>query len=179
MRLLSVRFGNVLGTQGSVVPRFEAQIEAGGPLEVTHAEMERFFMSVEDAVALIFNVVALDDPQAGRVGAYFMDMGQPVSVLELGKRLIDESRRTIAIEFTGLRPGEKLKEQLYDEYESVLPTKAPGVFRVAPIATGAYVTSADVAHLETIARTMESALVRQRVFAHLDDRLGRRSQAVG
>jgi len=175
-RLRSVRFGNVFGSQGSVLPRFEAQIEAGGPLEVTHPGMERFFMSPREAVGLILTVAALDEPGAC---AYFMEMGEAVSIVELGRDLIRRSGKAIDIEITGLRPGEKLKEQLADEYETIAPTAIENVFRVSPIAHDAYVTSADVAHLETVARTMDNAIVRQRVFAHLDERLGRREPAAG
>lgn len=178
MRLKSVRFGNVLGSQGSVLPRFEAQIEAGGPIEVTHADMQRFFMSPNEAVGLILSVAALDDRDGG-AGSYFMEMGEPVSILGLGRELIRRSGRDVGVKFTGLRSGEKLGEQLTDEYEATTPSALPGVFRVTPLADDAYVTSADVAHLETVARTMDNAVVRQRVFAHLDDRLGRNERAVG
>jgi O-antigen biosynthesis protein WbqV len=174
-RLKSVRFGNVLGSQGSVLPRFEAQIEAGGPLEVTHPDMERFFMSAQEAVGLILSVTALE----GETGAYFMEMGAPVSIMEIGRDLIRNSGKEIAVEITGLRQGEKLKEQLADDYETIAPTPLPGVFRVAPQAADAYVTSADVAHLESVARAMDNAIVRQRVFAHLDDRLHRQERAAG
>ncbi len=177
MRLKSVRFGNVLGSQGSVLPRFQAQIDAGGPLEVTHPEMERYFMSSHEAVGLILSVAALKDADAD-CGAYFMEMGAPVPILEIAKRLIQLSGRDIDIVFTGLRPGEKLREQLTDEYETCAPSPLPGVFRIAPKAE-AYLTSADVAHLETIARTMGSAAVRQRVFAQLDLYLSREDRAVG
>lgn len=175
MRTKAVRFGNVLGSQGSVLPRFAAQIDTGGPLEVTHPDMERFFMSSAEAVGLILSVTALDEAS----GAYFMEMGEPVSILELGRDLIAHSGKTIDIEFTGLRPGEKLREQLIDDHENAAPSSLPGVFRVAPKAADAYVTSADVAHLETVARTMENAIVRQRVFAHLDERLGRWGREAG
>lgn len=175
-RLRSVRFGNVVGSQGSVLPRFEAQIEAGGPLEVTHPEMERFFMSPREAVGLILSVAALDERGAG---AYFMEMGDAVSIMQLGRDLIRASGKPIDVEITGLRPGEKLKEQLADEYEAIMPTAIENVFRVTPLADDAYVTSADVAHIESMARTMDNAIVRQRVFAYLDERLGRREPAVG
>jgi O-antigen biosynthesis protein WbqV len=175
MRMKSVRFGNVLGSQGSVLPRFEAQIEAGGPLEVTHPDMERFFMSSEEAVGLILSVTALEN----EAGAYFMEMGEPVSILDLGRDLIARSGKAIGIEFTGLRPGEKLREQLIDDHEVAAPSALANVFRVVPKAADAYMTSADVAHLETVARTMENAIVRQRVFAHLDERLHREERAAG
>lgn len=175
MKMTSVRFGNVLGSQGSVMPRFAAQIDAGGPLEVTHPDMERYFMSSAEAVGLILSVTALESAQ----GAYFMDMGAPVSILELGRGLIAGSGKDIDIEFTGLRPGEKLSEQLTDEYDRIAPSSLPNVFRITPTSLDAFLTSADVAHLETVARTMGNAIVRQRVFAHLDERLGRKERAAG
>lgn len=175
MKMKSVRFGNVLGSQGSVLPRFAAQIEAGGPLEVTHPDMERYFMSSGEAVGLILSVAALEDQQGG----YFMEMGEPVSILELGRGLIAGSGKEIDIEITGLRPGEKLKEQLIDEYDQIEPSGLPNVFRVTPANANAYMTSADIAHLEAVARTMENAVVRQRVFAHLDERLSRQERAAG
>jgi FlaA1/EpsC-like NDP-sugar epimerase len=106
-------------------------------------------------------------------------MGEPVSILELGRDLIASSGKEIGVEFTGLRPGEKLREQLTDEFDRIAPSRLANVFRITPAGLDAYMTSADVAHLETIARTMESAIVRQRVFAHLDDRLGREERAAG
>ncbi len=175
-RLKAVRFGNVLGSQGSVLPRFEAQIEAGGPLEVTHPDMERFFMSAREAVGLILTVTAHDDDSAG---AYFMEMGAPISIMELGRDMIRTSGKDIDVQITGLRPGEKLKEQLADDYETITPTTLPGVFRVTPTSEEAYVTTADVGHLEALARTMENPVVRQRVFAYLDQRLGREERAAG
>lgn len=175
MTLKSVRFGNVLGSQGSVMPRFAAQIEAGGPLEVTHPDMERYFMSSDEAVGLILSVIALEQEQGG----YFMEMGEPVSILDLGRELIGKSGQDIDITFTGLRPGEKLSEQLTDEFDRIAPSGLPNVFRITPTRLDAYMTSADVAHLEALARNMENAIVRQRVFAHLNERLGRKDRAVG
>ena len=179
-KLKSVRFGNVLGSQGSVLPRFQAQIDAGGPLEVTHPGMERFFMSANEAVGLILSVIALDDPSSeGEAAAYYMEMGAAVSIMEMAQTLIGRSGRNIAIEISGLRAGEKLKEQLVDEYEAAAETGLANVFRIAPLAADAYVTSADIAHLESVARSMDNAVVRQRVFAHLDERLGREQRAAG
>jgi O-antigen biosynthesis protein WbqV len=174
--LKSVRFGNVLGSQGSVLPRFEAQIAAGGPIEVTHRDMERYFMSSQEAVGLILSVTPLNDAAAA---SYYMEMGAPVSILELGRKLIERTGESVDIEITGLRPGEKLKEQMFDEYETVAPTELANVFRLTPTAADAYVTSADVARLETVSRTMDAAVVRQRVFAHLDERLRREERAAG
>ncbi|MBI3437155.1 MAG: polysaccharide biosynthesis protein [Proteobacteria bacterium] len=175
MTLKSVRFGNVVGSQGSVLPRFGAQIAAGGPLEVTHPEMERFFMSLEEAVGLILGVTRSDDGS----GAYFMEMGDPVSILDLGRQMIARSGRKISIEFTGLRPGEKLKEQLFDAFEAVAEASLPGVFKVAPRSLRAALGTREVDDLERVARTADDAVVLQRVFAHLDARLEREELAVG
>jgi len=177
MRLRSVRFGNVLGSQGSVLPRFLAQLEAGGPLEITHPDMRRFFMTPNEAVGLILSVTALDEPNS--VGAYYMEMGERIAIMDIARDLIRRSGRDIGIAITGLRPGEKLEEQLFDDDETPSMTSLPNVFRVAPIAMDAYVTSGDVAHLEAVARTSENAVVRQRVFAQLDQRLSRRDRAAG
>ncbi|MBS0385401.1 MAG: SDR family NAD(P)-dependent oxidoreductase [Proteobacteria bacterium] len=173
--LKSVRFGNVIGSQGSVVPRFTAQIAEGGPIEVTHADMERFFMSVEDAVGLILNVTCAEDG----FGAYFMEMGDPVSIVELGREMIARSGRDIGIEFTGLRPGEKLKEELFDAAEVVSATTLAGVFQVSPRSIDAAVYTAEVDRLEQVARTCDDAVVVRRLFALLDARLGREERAVG
>jgi FlaA1/EpsC-like NDP-sugar epimerase len=174
MSLKSVRFGNVIGSQGSVLPRFTAQIAAGGPLEVTHPDMERFFMSMEEAVGLILNVTRGDGS-----GAYFMEMGDPVSILNLGREMIARSGRKVGIEFTGLRPGEKLKEELFDAFETVAAASLPGVFKVAPRSADAALSTREVDELERVARTAEDAVVLQRVFAHLDARLGREERAAG
>lgn len=173
--LKSVRFGNVVGSQGSVLPRFTAQIASGGPLEVTHAEMERFFMSVEEAVGLILSVTRSEDGS----GAYFMEMGDPVSILDLGREMIARSGRKVGIEFTGLRPGEKLKEELFDAAEAVAEASLAGVYKVAPRSAGAALSTREVDELERVARSAEDHVVLQRVFACLDARLGREERAAG
>lgn len=175
MQLKFVRFGNVMGSQGSVVPRFEAQIAEGGPLQITHQDMKRFFMSPEEAVNFIEGALLLEGG-SGPAG-YFKDMGEPISILDLGRRLIADRNREIAIEYTGLRPGERLNEQLFDEFETVTPSSAPDVFCLSSSATE--LSLAEVADLEAVARNMDDAFVRQHVMALLDAKLGRKLAAAG
>lgn len=175
MMLKAVRFGNIVGSQGSVLPRFSAQIAAGGPLEVTHPDMERFFMTVEESVGLILSVTRGNDGP----GTYFMEMGQPVSILELGREMVERSGRKIRIEFTGLRPGEKLREELFDDFESVSSASLPGVFKVSPRTADAALSTAEVDELERAARTLEDVVLRQRVFAYLDAKLQREERRAG
>jgi FlaA1/EpsC-like NDP-sugar epimerase len=105
---LSVRFGNVLGSRGSMLGAFQAQVAAGGPITVTHPDVTRYFMTVEEAVQLVIQAGAI-----GRPGeALVLDMGEPVRILDVAKMLASRSGRPIEIVFTGLRPGEKLTEQL-------------------------------------------------------------------
>jgi FlaA1/EpsC-like NDP-sugar epimerase len=110
---LSVRFGNVLGSRGSVVKTFEAQIAAGGPITVTHPEVARYFMTIEEAVELVI--------QAGAVGrdgqVLVLDMGEPVRITEVAARMVAAAGRRITVVYTGLRPGEKLNEELFGDDE--------------------------------------------------------------
>jgi FlaA1/EpsC-like NDP-sugar epimerase len=126
----AVRFGNVLGSRGSVVPTFLRQVETGGPVTVTHPDMTRFFMTTREAVSLVMQAAAT--AVGGEV--FMLDMGEPVRIVDLAERIIGmaglQSGRDIAVEFTGLRPGEKLTEQLSSDHESVHATTHAKIARV-------------------------------------------------
>jgi FlaA1/EpsC-like NDP-sugar epimerase len=125
-----VRFGNVLGSRGSVVPIFLRQIAAGGPVTITHEEMTRYFMSIPQAVQLVLQAATL----ASSGDVYMLDMGDPIKIIEFARALIRMSGLRpdidIPIEFTGMRPGEKLHEQLWYEDANVANSPFPYVFRV-------------------------------------------------
>ncbi len=126
-RFVAVRFGNVLGSSGSVIPIFRRQIERGGPLTVTNAEMTRFFMTIPEAASLVVQAGSM----GGRGQVYVLDMGQPVKILDLAKQMIRLSGKDVPIVFTGARAGEKLHEVLWNEGEAVGPTSHPKIMRAA------------------------------------------------
>jgi FlaA1/EpsC-like NDP-sugar epimerase len=136
-RFCSVRFGNVLGSRGSVLPLFQQQIEAGGPVTVTHPDMERYFMTIAEAVKLVLQAATLADEKqsasAGIQGPYVLDMGAPVRIVDVAHKMIlllNGKRKDTFVIFTGLRPGEKLTEELFCHDERALSTSHP-MIRVA------------------------------------------------
>src|SRR5918912_2468727 len=125
----SVRFGNVLGSRGSVVPTFRRQIEAGGPLTVTHPEMTRYFMITSEAVSLILQAGAMADSY----GIYVLEMGRPVKIVDLARKMIEVmGARGVKLQYIGLRPGEKLHETLSEESEDRAATDHPMIYRLVP-----------------------------------------------
>jgi FlaA1/EpsC-like NDP-sugar epimerase len=126
-RFLTVRFGNVLGSNGSVIPIFKEQISRGGPIKVTHPDMRRYFMTIPEATQLVLQAGAMG--QGGEI--FILDMGEPVRIVDLARDLISLSgfrSDEIAIEFTGMRPGEKLFEELSTDGEHADKTKHPKIF---------------------------------------------------
>ena len=138
MRLIAVRFGNVLASNGSVVPKFKAQIEAGGPVTVTHPEMVRYFMTIREACDLVVTAAshAVGSGHTG-VAVYVLNMGQPVKIVDLAERMIRlsglEPGRDIDITFTGIRPGERLHEILFAREEPTAPVGIDGIVAAKPV----------------------------------------------
>ena len=161
-RYVSVRFGNVLGSSGSVVPIFQRQLERGEPITITHPEVTRYFMTIPEAVWLILDSAAIGSPGSLMV----LDMGQPVRIVDLAHDLIRLSGRdpdSVPIEFTGLRPGEKLHEELFYASEHAKPTESAQVMLAAPhrIADG---LMDDVAHLLSLADGAHDLALRDALF---------------
>ena len=130
MRCVSVRFGNVLGSNGSVIPVLQQQLRNHEPLTVTHPEIKRFFMITREAVALVLQAFAI-----GKHGDILvLDMGEPVRIVDLARTLIrlsGKSDHDVEIRFTGLREGEKLNEELFYEHEEVIPTACQKIKRTS------------------------------------------------
>ena len=158
-RYVTVRFGNVLGSTGSVVPLFQRQLAAGGPLTVTHPEVTRFFMTVREAVELVLQASALR-PDSGepdsRGKIFVLDMGEPVRIVDLADQMIRlagwRPGRDIGIEYIGLRPGEKLHEELFHPAEPLVPTGNPAIRLAAPRTADYAMLARSIDELEENAR---------------------------
>jgi FlaA1/EpsC-like NDP-sugar epimerase len=156
-RFVSVRFGNVLGSNGSVVPIFKQQIAAGGPITITHPDMERYFMTIPEAAQLVLQACTM-----GRGGEIFvLDMGKPVKIVDLARQLIQLSGLTpdhdIRIEFTGMRPGEKLFEELNMADEEMISTPHE---KIKIFAGNSLPTERMSSHLHRLRKTCEQRDVR-------------------
>jgi O-antigen biosynthesis protein WbqV len=137
MRLISVRFGNVLASNGSVVPKFKAQIEAGGPVTVTHPDMVRYFMTIREACDLVLTAAThAVTPARADVSVYVLNMGHPVRIVDLAERMIRlsglEPGHDIEITFTGMRPGERLNEILFASEEPPVEIGVAGIMAAKP-----------------------------------------------
>jgi len=157
-KFVAVRFGNVLNSAGSVIPLFRRQIERGGPVTVTDAEMTRFFMTIPEAVQLIIQAGAI----GGRGQVYVLDMGEPVKITDLAETMIrlsgKEPGRDVAIDFVGARPGEKLHEELWSETEHVSPSSHEAIMLVTrPPIDPVWLESEldDLAHFVDAGETLE------------------------
>jgi FlaA1/EpsC-like NDP-sugar epimerase len=164
-QFICVRFGNVLASSGSVIPLFRRQIARGGPVTVTHPEMTRFFMTIPEAVQLVI--------QAGAIGEsgdiYVLDMGQPVKIVDLAHNMIrlsgKEPGRDVKVEFIGVRPGEKLHEELWGDGEQAVPTSHAKILRCAGRPVDPAWLDEELNELERLVETGETLDVVSRLAA--------------
>jgi len=160
---MAVRFGNVIGSSGSVIPLFQEQIVRKGPVTVTHPEVTRYFMSIPEAAQLILQAGAM-----GKGGEIFiLDMGKPINIAEMARDLIRlhglEPDRDIAIEYIGLRPGEKLYEELITEGEGIVPTSHKKIMVLRGNSFPPEVMLKRVNELLAVARLYDDSAIRRKL----------------
>jgi len=165
-RFVTVRFGNVLGSTGSVVPLFQRQLASGGPLTVTHREITRYFMTVQEAVELVLQASVqgvLNKDDIGKI--YVLDMGKPIKIIDLARQIIMLSGlkpdEDVKIEITGLRPGEKLSEELLHKSEKLIATSHPAILLAAPRGSSTEILGKEIDKLITSARKATHEEVRK------------------
>jgi O-antigen biosynthesis protein WbqV len=166
-----VRFGNVLGSAGSVVPIFKDQIERGGPVTVTHEDVERFFMTIPEAVQLVLHATALRSGRSEKgLSKFILEMGEPVKIADIARKMIELSGNVpdvdIAVKITGLRPGEKLTEKLIDANEVGTPC-VPGITEVCSVSPEGVIGRFDVLKLATTARAGDAQAVCDLIASNL------------
>jgi FlaA1/EpsC-like NDP-sugar epimerase len=164
-RFVAVRFGNVLGSSGSVIPIFRRQIAKGGPVTVTHPDMTRYFMTIPEAASLVIQAGAI----GGRGDVFVLDMGDPVRIIDLALQMIrlsgKEPERDIQLEIVGARPGEKLHEELWGAGELAEPTSHPKIMRVrGPVVDAAWLEE-ELGELERLVNEGETLEVVSRLSA--------------
>lgn len=171
LRYCVVRFGNVLGSAGSVIPIFREQIERGGPVTVTHRDVERYFMTIPEAVQLVLHAaVAGSAAPTSRTRKFILEMGKPVKIHELARQMIKlcglRPDLDISIKFTGLKLGEKLTEELMDTNERPRPLSA-GLSELETCGEAVTLTEAHVSHLTQLARFSSAPVVRDAVMGYV------------
>ncbi|WP_148276843.1 polysaccharide biosynthesis protein [Candidatus Endolissoclinum faulkneri] len=161
-RFVTTRFGNVLGSNGSVVPLFQRQLEHGGPLTVAHPDITRYFMTVREAVELVLQAASLENE---RGGITVLDMGEPIKIIDLASRMIRLAGLTpgkdIQIAFTGLRPGDKLHEELFQMDETLKATKIPAIRHAQPRTTNRAFIQSAMKELEAAASSRQTMATMQ------------------